>query len=340
MIPHPVNPATILSATPANTVSHTRPVSAISPVANATQSDTPAFVLGQKYIAQVEARLANGQSAVNVAGKLLHMRLPASVNPGNHLELTLIAQSPRLKFLLHNDATGGGNPATLSSIGKFITQLLSQPAQTTTQAASSTAPLLPAPPTTSAINTQLSGQLQQALTQSGLFYEAHLVQWFNGNRSLQQLRQEPQGRLPAHASVTDTPSSSPVTTQILPLVQQQLQTLETGLIQWRGEIWPGQTMEWDIIEYPPEHPEEETVDTLPRWQTRVRLQLPNLGEITATLMIDPHGIRIKLDTTTDDSMQRLRQAQSVLTTAMHTAGLTVRAMEIQRHDESRIDQSD
>lgn len=333
MIPHPVNPAVIVSATQTTAVSHARPVTAVRPVPDATQSETPAFVPGQKYTARVEEGLRNGQSAVSVAGRLLHMRLPASVNSGTHLALTFISESPRLKFLLHQDTTGS-SPATLSTIGKFIVQLLSQPAQTAARSPDSAAPLLPTPPATRAMNVQLSGQLQQALTYSGLFYEAHLAQWLSGSRSLQQLRREPQGKLSAHTPVTDTLPSSPISTQLLPLVHQQLHTLETGLMQWHGEIWPGQSMEWEITNHSQEHREGETADIPLHWQSRIRLQLPNLGEITTLLLIDPHGIRIKLDTRTDSSKQRLRQAQSELATAMHTAGLTVQAMEVWQHDES------
>ena len=338
MISHPVNPAVILSATPTDTISQTRPVSAVNPVPDATQSDTPAFTLSQKYIAQMGERLANGHSMVNVAGKWLQMRMPTAVNTGDLLELTLIEQSPRLKFLLHTDTPAGSNPATLSPAGKLIAQLLSQPLPAS-KAASNSAPLLPTPPVINADKAQMPGQLRQALAISGLFYEAHLAGWLNGKRSLQQLQQEPQGRLPAPAATTASTSTAPVAPQAASLMQQQLHTLETGTIQWRGEVWPGQAMEWDITEYPDNHQEKEQFDGETtgkpgRWQTRIHLHLPNLGKITATLMIDPQGIRIRLDADSNNITQQLKKEQMALANAMQVTGLTIRAMEIQRHEKS------
>ncbi|HNS57572.1 MAG TPA: flagellar hook-length control protein FliK [Nitrosomonas europaea] len=340
MISNPVNSAVIVSATPTDAISQTRPVSAVTPVPDATQSDTPAFILGQKYRAQIGERLTNGHSLVNVAGRWLQMRMPASANPGNILELTLIEQSPRLKFLLHSGTQGGNNPTTLSPAGRLIAQLLSQPAPPAMKTANEAAPLLPIPPATGRERIQLPAQLQQALSASGLFYEAHLVQWLSGNRSLQQLRQEPQGKLPAPATVsttiTDSATASPVASQAVSLIQQQLHTLETGTIQWRGEIWPGQTMEWDITEYPDDQGKEqadnEKTGKSGRWQTRIHLQLPNLGKITATIMIEPQGMRIRLDADSDEITRQLRKEQVTLASAMQTTGLTIRAMDIQQHE--------
>ncbi|MCC6916490.1 flagellar hook-length control protein FliK [Nitrosomonas sp.] len=335
MISNPINPAVILSATPVDTVSQTRPVNPITPVPDATQSDTPPFVPGQKYMAQIGERLADGHSIVNVAGKWLQMRMPASVNTGDVLELTLIEQAPRLKFLLQNNIQGSSNPTTLSQTGKFIAQLLNQPVSTATKTANETIPLLPAPPATSTEKAHLSSQLQQALSASGLFYESHLAQWLNGGRSLQQLRQEPQSRLPVFTptAAAATDPASPVAPQAAALVQQQLHTLETGVIQWRGEIWPGQVAEWDITEHLDDREQAgEPSGKSGRWQTRIHLQLPNLGKITATLMIEPQGMRIRLDTESDEITQQLKKEQLTLANAMQTTGLTIQAMEIQQHE--------
>jgi len=343
MIPNPINPSVILTATPTDTVSQTRPVNPINPVPDATQSDTPSFILGRKYLAQIGERLTNRHSLVNVAGRWLQMHMPFAIKPGDSLELTLIEQSPRLKFLLQTGAPGNNSPATLSPAGKLIAQLLNLPTTTTPGNTSQTTPLLPAPPVTSGDKAQLSSQLQQVLSTSGLFYEAHLAQWISGNRSLQQLRQEPQGKLPVTTSsatlTASTPTSpSQVAPQTATLIQQQLHTLETGNLQWQGDTWPGQAMEWDITEYP-DHEEKgkadhETTGKSGRWQTRICLQLPNLGKITATLMIEPQGMHIRLDTDSEEITQQLKKEQIALADAMQTTGLTIRAMEIQRHETS------
>jgi len=331
VIPFSVKPIAI-PAVITGDVSPVKPINATNPAPNATQSDPPVFIPGQRYAARVEERLANGFSTVSIAGKLLHMRLPTSAKPGSQLELTLVAQSPRLKFLLHSNMPGNDNPATVSSIGRFITQLLSQVKPSSAHAANNTTPLMLAAP--QANSTEAPRLLQQALTHSGLFYEAHLAQWINGKKSLQQIRQAPQGKLPPATSITSTGTSLPISGQTLPLIQQQLHVLETGLIQWRGEIWPNQPMEWDITEQYPEQADEEKIDALPRWQTRIRLQLPNLGEITATLAVGPEGVWIRLIPSADDVTVYLKKNQSTLASAINSAGLAVHAMEIQQDDES------
>ena len=42
---------------------------------------------------------------------------------------------------------------------------------------------------------ELSASLQKAIIQSGLFYESHQAQWINGKNTLENLQQEPQGKL-------------------------------------------------------------------------------------------------------------------------------------------------
>lgn len=339
MVSHPVNSVVVLSAIPADTISPVRPVGPVTPVADATQSDSSNFMLGQKYTAQIGERLANGLSLVNVAGKWLQMRMPDAFNSGDFLELTLIDQSPRLKFLLQTNTPTGSNPTTLSPTGKLLAHLLNPPNASTPKATNNTTPLLPSPPITTAEKVQLLSQLQQVLVISGLFYEAHLARWLKGNRSLQQLRQEPQGKLSATAAGTDSNSTLLIAPKTASLVQQQLHILETGTVSWRGEIWPGQVMEWDITEFP-EHEQEkaESANKITQrsdiWQTCIHLHLPNLGKITATLMLDSQGIRIQLNADSDNTTQQFKREQVALATAMQTTGLTIQAMEIQRHETS------
>ncbi|HNO74396.1 MAG TPA: flagellar hook-length control protein FliK [Nitrosomonas mobilis] len=323
MITHPVYPAQILSASPGKALSPVQPVNPVQPAPDATQSDTPAFTLGQKYLAQVEARLMGGSSLVNVAGQLLDMRLPpAAAKVGNQIDLTLVAQSPRLQFLLASNAPATSQTATLSPIGQFLAHLFKPAPPTLSQ----TAPLLPAPPTTSHA---LPSTLQQAIAQSGLFYESHLAQWANGRKSLDSVKQMPQSALPAHTAIMDLETPAPDTAKILPIVQQQLQALETGQLHWRGDIWPDQAMEWIIHEQPANH--AGTTESPARWQTHLRLQLPKLSEINATLIIDAQGVRIKLNASAEATTHLMKDEQAALIAALSAAGLSVQEIEIKHH---------
>ncbi|MDH5480704.1 MAG: flagellar hook-length control protein FliK [Nitrosomonas sp.] len=201
---------------------------------------------------------------------------------------------------------------------------------TATQALTSTTPILASTPIN---NTVLAGLLQKTIGQSGLFYESHQAQWVNGKNTLEKLQLEPQGKLtnnPALATTTSKASSEagiPVHTQSLPLVQQQLSTLETGLIVWRGEIWSGQPLEWEIHE---ESPDESKDDETSRWKTQLRLSLPQLGDITATIILNTQGIRIKLNAATSETLKLLENNQQPLTTQLHSAGLKIQSVEIKK----------
>lgn len=326
------------------------PVESVAPVAPVSDpaQKLPDFSAGQRFLARVEAQLANGNFKVLVNGQALQMQLPESTRPGHTMELMLIASEPRLKFVLLGDGQASTG-ASLSATGRFLGALAQDAARSTAAPPwTSAAPVLSAPP---ADSRQLPALLQEALSQSGLFYESHQAQWVTGKRTLGQLLQEPQGKLSTGASsqlirVIEKPplnvnsepeaaaagavrnADAPVHGQTLTLVQQQLSVLETGQLSWRGEIWPGQWMEWDIAEH---RPAASEIDAPSRWQTRLRVTLPKLGEVTAILGIDSRGVHIVLGAAAAETAALLQGSQQPLAAAMAVAGLSAVAVEV-RHD--------
>ena len=222
------------------------------------------------------------------------------------------------------------NNVLLSATGRFLGTLVQEiikPSAATHQPVTSTIPVLASPPLNS---TELPGLLQKAITQSGLFYESHQAQWINGKNTLDKLHQEPQGRLmPATAMGVSPDSGISVNSQSIPLVQQQLATLETGHLIWRGEIWQGQPMEWDIYEQVPGD-EENTDEPATQWRTQLRLSLPQLGDITATILLNTQGVSIELNTITTETGALLKNNQLPLTIGMQSAGLTIHSVAIQQ----------
>ena len=314
------------------------PVTPITPVtafADLPQS-APDFTQGQKYQALVEARLHNGNTRVLIAGQLLQMQLPDDIQPGNKIELVFIAREPQLKFLLQNETSPSPgtekSPPTISTIGRLLGSLIQDTQQPTSlKLLPNSVPILTNPPTNSA---ELPALLQKALTLSGLFYESHLAQWMAGRNTLSQLKQEPQNKLTIATMTTSIASNADtaVHKQSLPLVQQQLSTLETGHLIWRGEIWPEQLMEWDISEHSSNDNEQETGESSSQWQTQLHLTLPRLGEVTAKIMFNSHGIHIKLHTTVMETAKLLKENQPPLATAISSAGFRVQAVEIHSSD--------
>lgn len=115
-----------------------------------------------------------------------------------------------------------------------------------------------------------------------------------------------------------TPMSEPVHPQTAPLVQQQLETLDTRQMVWMGQVWPGQNMEWQIEEREARQGEG---DAQQEWATTLNLTLPMLGEVHAVLRLTPGGIAVDLRTGTDQSAQKLRAALPLLGDGMQRAEL-------------------
>lgn len=263
------------------------------------------------------------------------------------------------------DATGKEAVATtLSRTGRLISDLFSDaPGKRGGSAAlplNGGQPLSNAPPTSAA---ELLPQLRQAITQSGMFYESHQRGWVEGRVDKEQLLREPQGRLspaarettastsaPAYAgklagtpdallsSSTNTtampaatpPASTPLAPETLQIVRQQLDSLATQQFNWQGQVWPGQQMDWQIVE---ERRRDDTGseqapgadDALPEWRTQMRLTLPRLGEIDARIGLRGNGIRLDIAAGDSETQATLRAAVAELQQQLDSAGLSLTA---------------
>jgi hypothetical protein len=205
---------------------------------------------------------------------------------------------------------------------------------------------------------QFAALLKDAVGKSGLFYESHQAQWAAGEKPLTELLREPQGRLSeprAHAAaqaeanrsaqpdsapqvkasaaqvlassgLPENKPAEPVHPQTAPLVQQQLDVLDTRQLVWQGQVWPGQDLRWQIEERAA-HEGEAVVER--EWQTRLDLHLPRLGEVNALLTISPRGeLRIAMTAHSPESAQTLRDASAVLNQSLASAGLQLAQLEV------------
>ncbi|WP_074743702.1 flagellar hook-length control protein FliK [Nitrosospira multiformis] len=284
------------------------------------------------------------------------MKLPRSAHLGETFNLIFLSRAPKPTFGLVLDS-----PAVapqLSETGRFISTLLQQPLPLPSGSRSAqpnAAPLLSAPPGegTSAQHTQLAQGLMQAISSSGLFYEFHLMQWVVGKRSLASLLLEPQGRLSENLSQSPGTASSPASpgdelrlpapshqdylnpmhrdTQAL--LRQQLDVLENGHLQWQGEIWPGQTIEWDTAGEKMDESEGEGTTRYPVWKTSVRLTLPNLGSISAVLRLGESGVEVRL-AATESSAAILRAGVGYLVAGLDSAGIRLLSMGIEANEKA------
>lgn len=310
---------------------------------------------GMRLLAQVEAHLGGGGFRVRVGDTPMQMQLPPGTAPGTRLELVFVGDRPRMTFLLQNPPSPATGNAVLSSAARLLGTL----AREAKSSSAATPPYQADPVIEHAPDdtAEFSARLQQAFSRSGLFYESHQAQWVSGLRTREQLLQDPQGRLSTGAAraaaaeiTTDHDGSSPLPAtpryetpagsgadapgriihkEAMPHVQQQLAALETGQMNWRGEVWPGQTMDWTIEGEPPD---QDTPEDAHRWRSRLLLSLPSLGQVEAIFTLEPHGVRIALSAENAPAAETLRSGQPFLVRALHGAGLGVSGIEVRRDD--------
>lgn len=174
---------------------------------------------GQRLFAEVQAALPNGAYRTLIAQREVVLSLPFSAKPGDSLELEVVDSEQGLMLTVtgrHTQPEAGANNSvatSLSRTGQLIGDLLNgidtpgkraQPALL-----NGNEPLLHAPPKSGA---EIAPMLKQAITQSGMFYEAHQARWVNGEIPTAYLLQEPQGQLSSLAlapTKAEQPTSEP-----------------------------------------------------------------------------------------------------------------------------------
>ncbi|RIX44740.1 MAG: flagellar hook-length control protein FliK [Rhodocyclales bacterium GT-UBC] len=360
------------------------------------------LVPGQRVLAEIQAMLPNGAYRALVNQREITLSLPFSAKAGDSLELEVVDNDGKTALAVVGDRNAGGKtatasesvPTTLSQTGKLIGNLLGGVDEQGRKAApaplNGNRPLVDDFPKSAA---ELAPVLKEALSKSGVFYEAHQARWVAGQIQTEQLLQEPQGKLsqlrpgqsenasrngaasanaadtpstasnadhaknqlapqtdqpqarsvndrtetgttntsPAHASANDEASrASPTRNQpgtipneLAPLVQQQLDALATQTFTWQGQIWPGQQMSWEIDEKQG-NARRGDGDSSGQWQTRLKLTLPQLGGIEASLRLRPgNEVDISLSTDRADSESALEAAATRLKEQFEAAGLNL-----------------
>jgi hypothetical protein len=376
------------------------PLHSLRPIAD-IPSDLPDLQKGQVFRAHIQEALPENTFKALVAGRMLTLSLPEGAKTGDTLDLVVIDRTPRaiVAKMAERGLVAGGEPyqhATLSRTGQLIASLLAREGEPATPAALNRGrSLLPQAPVNAAALVQgLPPKLAQAVSISGLFYEAHQVQWALGQRPLASLLAEPQGqhsnpltlaafgeagtaqeaaaksalaarRESAAASVSSSPPpvsllqalfggdtaaasatagaaaaeshlpASPTAAALVipddlrPLVQQQLEAAATQRLTWHGEIWPKQTMDWEIER------DAREGDSAPgeaaAWATSLRLSLPRLGAIDARLQLSGQNVRLVLHTLEASTATDLDAAIPSLQQALAAAGLTLLGVQTQ-HD--------
>ena len=307
----------------------------VAPLARvkAITDQLPAFTPGQRVIANLQTAYPGNTYQARIGGRDVTLALPQAANAGDTLELVVSHVTPRAVFAtLAQPTTSTGTAAAtpaLSQTGRLISFLLTGQPAAQTAALNGGQPMLAAAPQGPGDSTLLASRLSTALEQSGLFYESHQARWLAGKLDTAALMQEPQGRspmppatpaaAPGGTETITTPRAAneglaPIPERLLPLVHQQLDAVATQNFVWQGQVWPGQTMEWEIEDPAADGRSGDEPDE--NWTSTLRLTLPRLGGVEARLHLTPAGVAMRLIADSDTTRQALAAAETRLADAL------------------------
>ena len=104
------------------------------------------------------------------------------------------------------------------------------------------------------------------------------------------------------------------------LINQQLNTLENNRVMWQGELWPGQQVEWEISEEKSGSQSGSSQEAIEKtWQSVLRMTFPNLGSVTATVLLSGNDVQVRLQAPSETAAA-LRAHGRELETALSETG--------------------
>ena len=124
-----------------------------------------------------------------------------------------------------------------------------------------------------------------------------------------------------------------VAPQAQALVQQQLDALATQNFSWQGQIWPGQEMRWEIDEDAAQRGAQDD-STAPQWTTRLKLTLPNLGEVNAQIRLQGNEITLAMTAGNEETRALMRASGVALRSQFNEAGITLASMGVAAAEKS------
>ncbi|NRR30049.1 flagellar hook-length control protein FliK [Oxalobacteraceae bacterium] len=227
-------------------------------------------------------------------------------------------------------------PATLSPMARALTTMLS------TAQAPAGAPVIlsgktPLTGKAAPDTATLATTLRDTLSQSGLFYESHVTEWVKGERSLTDLMREPQmQRLMQGADAAARAATAGPDLAAAQMVNQQLHAHEQARVQWHGEAWPGQPMQWEVRRDDSEGGKQQGKDGEPDagqvWRSGVRFRFAALGQVSATVTLVGDQVHIQVQADSENAAGTLRSYAGTLEQAMEAAGAPLSSLTIKAGD--------
>jgi Flagellar hook-length control protein FliK len=301
-------------------VSRIAPVLAVEPVASLIQAlgdRANQLVKGQEYSAQVLSKASESTYNVKVEGKgltkdlVLRMELGNAAQTGQTLLLRYMHDAPTPTFQLlssiFSSANNEAGSTKISPTAQLIGHILNQAESEGVSARFEATSIVTQTPSNPQI---VAHDLKRAVSTSGLFYESHLSDLLQNKQSLAAIKQEPQNQ-------ANTPLAG--------LVSQQLAILESQRMSWKGEVWPGQTMDWNV--YLPQKDDDKSASNYAQSAEKdkpiaseMTLHLPQLGKVSARISIIDGRMRIGISAEQTQTLDACKNQRLSLAKAIEKSG--------------------
>ena len=105
----------------------------------------------------------------------------------------------------------------------------------------------------------------------------------------------------------------------LPVVHEQLTALQNNQVLFRGDLFPGQRMEWSVNERDAHRNTQG--GQVRSWETSLQINLPKLGAVSASLKLDGTRVSVEFRTGESASAEVLKTGRAGLAEQLEAAGL-------------------
>jgi hypothetical protein len=290
------------------------------------------------YILDTEPNQNHSQNTSTVPGKT-NAETTSNI-PAEQLRTTAIlsakvsVDSPGGSIAEQPEPNTSSTPTNLSDTGKLINKILLQAQQ---QGAPSA--LIGKTPLLNNAEElrhpdKLARHLQQTISSSGIFYEAHVADWAEGKMSRADLMREPQAQLSnATANIANPTAITEDHSNVAQIIHLQLDVLEQQKIIWQGNLLPGLPFDWEITQQD-SHAQSESNEPEASWQSVVRFELPHLGVVAATMNFHGGQLQLFLRSDNDETVNVLKDRSLELTQALDGAGAPLTSLQVKRDEQA------
>lgn len=181
---------------------------------------------------------------------------------------------------------------------------------------------------------RLETQLQQQIDHSGMSYEAHVAQWAHGDRSIDQIKLEPQGKIDLQFEGTIlTDERVEQHQQLAEIVHQQLDLIDGLGLHWQGQLSPIIPLQLHIT---PSHSEANKNTSSSNEQNEARadansvieLDFPALGHIRLEIDFNDNHSQVRCQVGSAELIQELHNHSKKLIDALHARGQKLQSMKV------------